>query len=65
MKTVEDLLEKGLIEVANKEEELKVFVFLFCCLTHSLTDISRLSMTLHFPACFVITIPNGGGKENL
>lgn len=24
MKTVEDLLEKGLIEVANKEEELKV-----------------------------------------
>ena len=25
MKTVEDLLEKGLIEVANKEEELKVF----------------------------------------
>lgn len=27
MKTVEGLLEKGLIEVANKEEELKVFVF--------------------------------------
>uniref|UniRef100_A0A8C2ZW55 Kinectin 1 n=1 Tax=Cyclopterus lumpus TaxID=8103 RepID=A0A8C2ZW55_CYCLU len=25
MKTIEDLLEKGLIEVANKEEELKVF----------------------------------------
>lgn len=24
MKTVESLLEKGLIEVANKEEELKV-----------------------------------------
>lgn len=28
MKTVEDLLEKGLIEVANKEEELKVFSLL-------------------------------------
>lgn len=27
MKTVESLLEKGLIEVANKEEELKVCVF--------------------------------------
>lgn len=27
MKTVEGLLEKGLIEVANKEEELKVCVF--------------------------------------
>lgn len=27
MKTVEGLLEKGLIEVANKEEELKVSVF--------------------------------------
>lgn len=27
MKTVEGLLEKGLIEVANKEEELKVTVF--------------------------------------
>lgn len=27
MKTVEGLLEKGLIEVANKEEELKVAVF--------------------------------------
>lgn len=26
MKTVEGLLEKGLIEVANKEEELKVCV---------------------------------------
>lgn len=26
MKTVESLLEKGLIEVANKEEELKVCV---------------------------------------
>lgn len=29
MKTVESLLEKGLIEVANKEEELKVCVFFF------------------------------------
>lgn len=27
MKTVESLLEKGLIEVANKEEELKVCVW--------------------------------------
>lgn len=27
MKTIEGLLEKGLIEVANKEEELKVSVF--------------------------------------
>lgn len=36
MKTVEDLLEKGLIEVANKEEELKVLVL------HHLTDISML-----------------------
>lgn len=27
MKTVESLLEKGLIEVANKEEELKVCLF--------------------------------------
>lgn len=29
MKTVESLLEKGLIEVANKEEELKVCFLLF------------------------------------
>lgn len=27
MRTIEDLLEKGLIEVANKEEALKVFAF--------------------------------------
>lgn len=29
MKTVEGLLEKGLIEVANKEEELKVCLCVF------------------------------------
>lgn len=34
VKTVEDLLEKGLIEMANKEEELQVFIFLLCCIAH-------------------------------
>lgn len=33
MKTVEGLLEKGLIEVANKEEELKVGFFVEKCMT--------------------------------
>lgn len=33
MKTVESLLEKGLIEVANKEEELKVGFLVEKCMT--------------------------------
>lgn len=58
MKTVEDLLEKGLIEVANKEEELKVSVCL-CVTNPHLAHSSLVQVTLHFTACLVITIPNG------
>lgn len=38
MKTVESLLEKGLIEVANKEEELKVGFLVEECKTTAMKE---------------------------
>lgn len=51
IKTVEDLLEKGLIEMANKDEQLKV------CVSHiSLTSDPSPLVTVNLPVCLVITI---------
>lgn len=44
MKTVEGLLEKGLIEVANKEEELKVSGFSKIDGQNNLSDILLLAV---------------------
>lgn len=47
MKTVEGLLEKGLIEVANKQEELKVCVFLYL---ESILPHAHVFSSLYIPS---------------
>lgn len=60
MKTVESLLEKGLIEVANKEEELKVCVF--SCLER---DGHRCqSLKKHLKTCRVTHTPTFGSDQH-
>lgn len=51
MKTVEGLLEKGLIEVANKQEELKVCVCSCIWKASCLTPMFSAHFTFHHLPC--------------